>query len=207
MFFIAEAGARIHTPMAQLFKRQGVEPLDKTSAAKAVDEEDEAPAQPQSQSRARHQHLVEAYEEVEEEAEARHRIKFAHEIMSAPVITGRIDQPLFEVWGLFAKRGVHHLPILDTDQQLQGIVSDRDILRLAANTRKALTDRPIQELMTKAVVCATVDTEVRDLAEVMVRRSIGAIPLVDDEHRVKGIVSRTDILRTLVHRAPLDLWT
>lgn len=203
MFFIAEAGARIQTPMTQLFRRQGVEALDRTAAVKPVDDEEE----PVGHLQAGRQRTVEAYQEAEEQDNARYRIKYAGEVMSSPVVTGRMEQPLFEVWALFAQRKVHHLPILDQADRLQGIVSDRDILRLAANTQKAIPDRPVQELMTRAVICASVDTEVRDLAEVMVRRAIGAIPLVNDAHQVEGIVTRTDILRTLVHRAPLDLWS
>jgi CBS domain-containing protein len=44
------------------------------------------------------------------------------------------------------------------------------------------------------------------LAEIMCSRAIGSIPIVGDGAEVEGIVSRTDILRGLVHGAPMELW-
>lgn len=199
MFFIIEAGARIHTPVDNLLKRQDVPVVSASAPVRPVDMH-EAPAQEY------HPEVEQAYHENDQQA-SRHRVKFASEIMSSPVITGHADQPLNDIWHIFAGHRIHHLPLQDSLGQVQGIVSDRDIMRFAANTAsRNIGNTPIRQLMSRQVITATPDTEVRDLADVMVRRSIGAIPVIG-ESGLDGIVSRSDILRTLVHRAPLDLWS
>ena len=146
-----------------------------------------------------------AYQE-ESSAQPRNLLIYAHQIMSSPVITASIHESLNTIWSLFAKHKFHHLPLLDDQQKIQGIVSDRDILRFAANNHHQVGRQPIVELMNRQVISAAADTEVRVLAEVMCQRGIGAIPIVDDVVAVLGIVSRSDILRALVNRAPLELW-
>ena len=199
MFFIIEAGARIHTPVDNLLQRRDVPAVSASAPVRPVDMH-ETPAGEY------HPEVGQAYREGAQQA-PRHRVKFASEIMSSPVTTGHADQSLNEIWSLFAGHRIHHLPLLDSLGQVQGIVSDRDIMRFAANTAsRTIGNTPIRQLMTRQVITATPDTEVRDLADVMLRRSIGAIPVVGEEG-LDGIVSRSDILRTLVHRAPLDLWS
>ena len=200
MFFIIEAGARIHTPLDSLLRPQGVQPLEKPAGVRRVEEQESA------SGRGRTTLQEQAYRD-SRQYQDRHPVVFAREIMSAPVVTGRVDQSLDEVWRLFAERRIHHLPLLDGGQQLQGIVSDRDILRYAANMGRANTAIPIGQLMSRRVISATVDAEVRVVAEVMVTRGIGALVLLEEQGELAGIVTRSDILKTLVHRAPLDLWS
>lgn len=199
MFYIIESGARIHTPLGNLLRARNVQALSASAPVRAIDERDAAASSDVET-------VSQAYHESDQPTE-RHRVKFAHEIMSSPVVTGRVGQTLSDIWQIFADNRIHHLPLLDAGLQLQGIVSDRDIMRFAANSSRAQTNTPIGQLMTRSVITAAADTEVRDLAEVMVRRAIGAIPVINDSAGIEGIVSRTDILRTLVHRAPLELWT
>ena len=200
MFYIIDAGARIQTPLDKLLHSREVAAVNATSPVRAIEEEGEGA------TRTLQAALERAYHE-SDQPETRHPIKFAREIMSSPVVTGQTDQTLFEIWRIFAEHRIHHLPLLDQGRHLRGIVSDRDIMRFAANSNRGITHASIGELMTHQVITAAPETEVRDLAEVMVRRGIGAIPVIDAAGDLQGIVSRTDILRTLVHRAPLEIWS
>ncbi len=40
-----------------------------------------------------------------------------------------------------------------------------------------------------------------------VHERVGALPIVDDDRSVVGIVTTTDLLRAIVNEAPIDLWT
>lgn len=199
MFYILDAGARVQTPVESLLANRDVQPVSAPARVRPVDESESTA----EENRA----LIEdAYGESNNPA-PRHRVKFAREIMTTPVITGSTDQTLQQIWKLFSERRIHHLPLLDGDGEVRGIVSDRDITRFAANVGHLLPTHPIRDLMTRRVVVAAPDTEVRELAEVLVRGRIGALPIVAENGALAGIVSRSDILRTLVHRAPLELWT
>ncbi|MCP1317626.1 CBS domain-containing protein [Halomonas sp. 707B3] len=51
------------------------------------------------------------------------------------------------------------------------------------------------DIMTPKVVSVGHDTEVRDIAQLLLKHRISAVPVVDDEHRVVGIVSEGDLMR------------
>ena len=64
----------------------------------------------------------------------------------------------------------------------------------------------IQGLITERVLVASPDTEIREVAKILFEHRIGAMPVISSSERLVGIITRSDILRTLVNRAPLELW-
>lgn len=200
MFYVFDSGRRVQTPLDTLLRQTDVQAVSAPAATRRIDEKDASTAIPREK-------IEDTYREQTQLPQRRRQVRFAHEIMTTPVLTGIVDQPLSDIWRIFATRRIHHLPLLDRNAQLRGIVSDRDITRFAANAGQISPTKLIGELMSQRVVTAAPDTEVRDLAEVLVSRRIGALPIVNDTGLLAGIVTRTDILHTLVHRAPLELWT
>ncbi|MEH6558680.1 MAG: CBS domain-containing protein [Oceanicoccus sp.] len=203
MFYIIAQGARISTPIDQLLKSTNVQPVVATTAVKAVTTNSGAI---QEKSLSPKAEIYRQSQRKDSESSARTSARFAREIMTSPVTTASVHLSLTDTWQLLAAKGFHHLPIVDDRQQLQGIVSDRDLLRYAANDNRRIGDYPIEQLMTRQVISADANAEVRMLAEIMCSRAIGSIPIVGDDREVIGIVSRTDILRSLVHGAPMELW-
>jgi CBS domain-containing protein len=201
MFYIIEQGARIKTPMDSLFAPSGVPEVAATPAISAVNSSSK-------NQYARNTSAVKnnVYQEADDDTSERSRVIYSHQIMTSPVVTALLDQTVEEVWTLFSAHRFHHLPILNHQKQLEGIVSDRDILRFAANNQRDVSDCSIEQVMTHRVISAAEETEVRLIAELMCQRGIGAVPITDSNTTLVGIVSRSDILRTLVHRAPLELW-
>lgn len=201
MFFIIEQGSKIQTPIDRLLRNSGVPIVGKSSATGAVSPNF---VNSQTQSVLGSQHRP--YKQGSLEETSPNPVTFAEQVMSSPVITASVEQPLQSIWALFASKGIHHLPLLDRHHVLQGIVSDRDLLRYAANNQRDVSNTPIQQLMTRHVISAARDTEIRTLAEVMCQQRIGAIPIIGEPIEIVGIVTRTDILRALVHGRPLELW-
>ena len=199
MFYIVEQGARVHTPVDQLLQPKGVPEVSAARKVRAVS----SSAEDKSRDHAKTATLL--YRDNQQE-QLRCPVVYAHQIMTTPVVTASIHQMLNDIWSLFSKQRFHHLPLLDDRQQMQGIVSDRDLLRFAANNHRDVGNHRIGQLMTRQVISAVEQTEIRSIAEVMCNRAIGAVPIVNERVEVVGIVSRSDILRTLVHRAPLELW-
>ncbi|ARN74739.1 HPP family protein [Oceanicoccus sagamiensis] len=207
MFYIIEQGARIKTPTAQLLKARGVPQVSAGAGTSAISEDNrdplKAPVSKISQDNPYQQQNLKPERELAP-------VIYGHQIMTSPVVTASINETIETVWSLFAKHHFHHLPLVDDKQQLLGIVSDRDLLRFAANQQKNVGSHRIEQVMTRKVISAAATAEVRLIAEVMCRHAIGAVPITgeadSDDSRVLGIVSRSDILRTLVNRAPLELW-
>ncbi len=138
----------------------------------------------------------------EENTQSNEKIKviFAHQIMSSPVITLHKEASLLEAQSLFVERRFRHVPIVEMGR-LVGILSDRDIL---AHINQGQASQ-IKDYMSHEVLTAAEETTIHDLARVMFEERIGALPILEKD-TLSGIITRSDILRALVHRGPIELW-
>ena len=150
------------------------------------------------------QRAAAAYAEVESPREPE-QVHSAVDIMTAPVVSLQRSAPLEAAARLFSSHSFRHVPILDEQNKLVGILSERDLLRHAASRRLDGTTR-VDALMADRVISATPGTAIREIARVMHEHHIGALPVVNEDGLVRGIVTRGDLLHTLIHRAPLELW-
>ena len=139
------------------------------------------------------------------EPQARKPVVIAEDIMSSPVHTLEQTLPLEEALNFFKQHRFRHVPIISSDKKLVGIVSDRDYLGpLPIPSHKV---RQIKECMITNILTARPQTEIRAIAEIMIARRIGCLPIVDQDAALVGILTRSDILRAIVNHAPLELWT
>jgi len=131
----------------------------------------------------------------------------AGQIMTSPVLTVTRDVPAREAIALLASRGITSLPVVDEDGDVIGIVSEVDLLRsrvphdprahMVPHRDSSDPPRTVGEVMSDAVVCLSENADAADLAEVLVDNRIRAVPILRGGDLV-GIVSRRDVLRTLV---------
>ncbi|MBL1259020.1 MAG: CBS domain-containing protein [Thiotrichaceae bacterium] len=134
----------------------------------------------------------------------------ARQIMASPVMTLRPETSVDEAMQLFQLRKFSHLPVVDEAGGLIGIVSDRDLLRYLAGidaTQPPLRggEAAVNTLMQSPVLTAGIDTDVRYIARLFVERHIGAVPIVNDGELV-GIISRSDLLGSVMRHFILELW-
>ena len=92
------------------------------------------------------------------------------------------------------EHGVNHLPVLAPDGALAGIVTSWDIAKAVA---RGITG--LDAVMTRDVVTVGPDETVGEAAARMEAHAISALPVVDDDHRLIGIVS-SEALSRLVGR-------
>lgn len=141
----------------------------------------------------------------------RRQVLKVKEIMSAPVKTVAPEDSLEKVSQLFSTKKVRHAPVCDSKGKLCGIASERDLLR------KMVSERPdpfveavpatVSDFMKHKVLTASPEAEIRFAARIMFNEKIGCLPVVDERGAVVGIVTRSDILRTVMNVVPLELWT
>lgn len=138
----------------------------------------------------------------------------AHQIMTAPVVALLPGTSIADAWKLFRERRFRHVPVVTEQGKIFGIISDRDLLRYAATTGKVPpyseftpeASMSIEPLTKTRVITSSQDTEIRQIARMLFEQRVGAMPVVSDTGVVEGIITRSDILRTLVNNAPLELW-
>jgi acetoin utilization protein AcuB len=117
-------------------------------------------------------------------------------------LTLQIDSDYKAALKLMQDCAIHHLPVLDTEGKLAGIVAERDLLLAAYHYLGAAVD--IGEVMHSDVVTATPDLPVADAALLMAGHSIGGLPVVDRSGRVVGIITETDVFRAFVETCQRD---
>ncbi len=108
------------------------------------------------------------------------------------VVTVPPEASVRELLGLLAEHNVGAL-VVCRDEALEGIVSERDIVRrLAAD--ETLLDHPVSSIMTSSVHTCTEEDTVDELMKAMTERRIRHVPVVD-EGRVTGIISIGDVVK------------
>ena len=114
-----------------------------------------------------------------------------------------------EINRIMTSKRYRHLPVIDNKKRPLGMISDRDVLRfnLKALQKDFQSDlSPVSEVMTKEVLTAAPDAEIREVVRVMFDEKIGAIPITGGAGEVSGIITRSDILRALLDQGPIELW-
>jgi CBS domain-containing protein len=132
----------------------------------------------------------------------------AKDIMTTTVVTVHSDDPIHHAATLMTDRKVTSLPVLDEDDRVIGIISEADIIRdrMPSDPRSHLRVDPeqqpdpsqlVRDVMIETVVCLGENADTADLAALMLDNNVRAVPIVDGA-RLVGIVSRRDLLRTLL---------
>ncbi|MFE5481026.1 CBS domain-containing protein [Streptomyces sp. NPDC056527] len=107
-------------------------------------------------------------------------------LMTDEVVSAVPATPFREVVRLLAEHEISGVPVVDEDDHVLGVVSESDLL-----ARRELTAR---ELMTAPAITVHAEEAVGDAARLMVRRGVERLPVVDEEERLVGIVTRRDLL-------------
>lgn len=113
------------------------------------------------------------------------------------VLTTSADSTVADVTALMVERGVGALVVTDASGDVEGIVSERDVVRGLATHGAQLLDRTVAEVMTSAVQTCAPATGTTELAEAMTEGRIRHLPVVD-EGRLVGIVSIGDVVKSRI---------
>ena len=134
----------------------------------------------------------------------------ARDIMTRPVITFGPGASIRYAAAVLTEHNITAAPVVDEENEIIGIVSEADLIadRFPHDPRSSArrdtgepaepdAARTVGEVMTTAVVAMSETADAADLAEMMVTCNVRSIPIVIGS-TVIGIVSRRDLLRTLV---------
>lgn len=101
---------------------------------------------------------------------------------------------------------IRHLPVVNEQLEVVGMLSDRDLRGLSVprsigeewlgELRGAL-ETPISRIMSSDVLTVTEETQTSEIIDLMVEHRVGALPVVNSEGTLVGIVSYLDVLRAL----------
>jgi arabinose-5-phosphate isomerase len=106
------------------------------------------------------------------------------------------DAPVRDVFSQVRRRGRRTGAVMLTngDGLLCGLFTDSDLARLFEQRRDNALDRPIREVMTPAPITVPLGTRVVDAVDVLSRRKISELPVVDGAGRPVGLLDITDVI-------------
>lgn len=116
----------------------------------------------------------------------------AKDVMSKDVITISPDATLSDVIELLIAKEISGMPVVDSEEKIIGIISEKDILNFAFSGN--LHNTKVKEAMTKKVTSFPPDADVDSIALAISQHQIRRVPIVE-AGKVIGIVSRRDIIR------------
>ncbi len=134
---------------------------------------------------------------------------FVSESMATDLITVSAETTLAEAKNLMQENNIRHLPVIDGAGKLLGIVTDRDmrdaqpssLLDEEAYTRtyEQVMQHRVKDIMTEDPLTISVYYTLQDTLLVMGKKKVGALPVIDEDGFLKGIMSTRDLLQSFVN--------
>jgi len=117
------------------------------------------------------------------------------DVMTANPATVDAGAPLNSVVALLHELDVRHAPVLDEQGQLSGIISDRDLAPY--RDRREWAQLEVRQIMSAQILTTRPDNPLSDVVDTMLDQKVGALPVVNADNELVGIVSYIDILRAV----------
>ncbi|MCE5214141.1 MAG: homocysteine biosynthesis protein [Methanobacterium sp.] len=114
------------------------------------------------------------------------------DLKSEVLILARPTDDISEVARKMVQNSINHLPVVDENNKLLGIVTSWDIANAVAHGKRKLTD-----VMTKKVIIAREEEPVDVIARRIDKNKISGLPIIDKDNTVKGMVTAEDISRLM----------
>lgn len=112
------------------------------------------------------------------------------ERMTRPPVTISGEMSVGQALKIIEEHKLRHLPVLDAEDALVGIVSEKDLLR-------AKGDDQVEQVMTTKVITVTEYTALEDAARIMADHRISSLPVLRDG-RLVGIITETDLFQVFL---------
>lgn len=131
------------------------------------------------------------------------RVASILKIKGTAVMTVRANETVQAVAKHLHREGVGALIVCSGRDQLDGVISERDVAVGLAIHGSGITDLAASALMSTSVVTCFPDDSVTDVARIMTERRLRHIP-VKDGRRLVGVVSIGDVLKFRLDEAQLE---
>lgn len=134
---------------------------------------------------------------------------FISKSMTTKVITIDKDSTILDAKDIMARHRIRHLPVVEADNLLIGIISDRDVRSAlppgfsidsaGKNEREKFSELKIKDLMTKDPFAVPPTYTLEDAVLLIQKKRVGAFPVVDEKNKLIGIISVRDLLRAFIN--------
>jgi len=134
---------------------------------------------------------------------------FIEQSMTGKIVTIAKNASIFEAQEKMALHHIRHLPVVEDDNRLIGIVSDRDIRGALPygplayfdfrKEKERLSDLKIEAIMIRDLHTISPLDTIEDALLLIQNKKVGALPVVEENNRLVGIISVRDLLRAFIN--------
>ena len=134
---------------------------------------------------------------------------FVSKSMTSNVVTIDKDAGIIDAKDKMAAHCIRHLPVVEEDDRLIGIITDRDIRSALPSTfildyenrkeKDKISDLKVKDIMTINPVTVSPSYTIQDVLLLVLQTKVGAFPVVNEKGKLEGIISVDDLLRAFVN--------
>ena len=132
------------------------------------------------------------------------------DIMTKNCIYIDIESTVNEAYESLNSLDVNQMPVVSFGKKIRGMINKKMILELLMDNlenSKYNLNKKIEEIKLPEIITVAPTVEIRKVAKVMIDFKLDAIPVVDENDILVGIVSKTDILKAISYLPKMQLWS
>lgn len=132
------------------------------------------------------------------------------DIMTRDCTTINSKQTIKEAYDILKELNISQIPVVVFGKKIQGLINNKTILNLLLediDNNEEILNRKIEDIFLPELITADPISDIRRVSKVMIDFKLHAIPIVDEEDIVIGIVSKTDIIKAVSNIPHLQLWS
>jgi CBS domain-containing protein len=137
------------------------------------------------------------------------RVYYVKDIMTKDFISINLKATLQDTYDILKEKQISQVPVVTFGNQIISMINKKTILNLILEdfeNGKLILQKKLDELFLPEVITTDPMSDIRKVAKVMIKYRIDAIPIVDKNNTIIGIVSKTDIIQAISHIPDLQLW-
>ncbi|MCB2231690.1 CBS domain-containing protein [bacterium] len=119
------------------------------------------------------------------------------------VVTAKSDYSIDKAMDLLITHNIGCLPIVDDDNLLIGIISDKDIFHRIHQTKGEYHHLKVADVMTKDLIVGLPSDDLEYIAGIMDKNWIRHVPIIEEE-KIIGLISQRDIIKTTARHTELE---
>ena len=124
-------------------------------------------------------------------------MKQVKDIMTESVLSCGRNETIQSVANHMSKSNIGFVPVVDEQRRVIGIITDRDVALAVGRTSKPVERLTAADVMNVGVHTIGLEERVDKALELMRKKMVGRLPVVDSQERLKGVISLMGITRKL----------